>query len=177
MMEELYHAALEVSGEERAALLARSDPEIRRSVEILLAQGSSGGAVRFDYCFLGRAYEQKGRLPEAIATFQRGLTLEGNTELWSGLGHAYAASGNKAEAQKVLDHLKELSTHSYVAPYNVAVIYVGLGEKDEAFAWLNRAYEERSYILAEYLTTDARLDTLHSDPRFAELVRRIGLPQ
>jgi len=57
------------------------------------------------------------------------------------------------------------------------VIYVGLGEKDEAFAWLNRAYEERSYILAEYLTTDARLDTLHSDPRFAELVRRIGLPQ
>ncbi len=131
----------------------------------------------FDYCFLGRAYEQRGRLPEAIATFQRGLALEGNTELWSGLGHAYAASGNKAEAQKVLDHLKELSSHSYVAPYNVAVIYVGLGEKDEAFAWLNRAYEERSYTLAEYLTTDARLDTLHSDPRFAELVRRIGLPQ
>lgn len=77
----------------------------------------------------------------------------------------------------MLDYLKELSTHSYVAPYNVAVIYVGLGEKDEAFAWLNRAYEERSYLLAEYLATDARLDTLHSDPRFAELVRRIGLPQ
>ena len=131
----------------------------------------------FDYCFLGRAYEQKGKLPEAIATFQRGLTLEGNTELWSGLGHAYAASGNKAEAQKVLDHLKELSTHSYVAPYNVAVIYVGLGEKDEAFVWLNRAYDDRSYILALYLTTDARLDTLHSDPRFADLVRKIGLPQ
>ena len=47
-------------------------------------------------------------------------------------------------------------------PYNIAVIHVGLGEKDEALAWLNRAYEERSYILAEYLTTDARLDTLHS---------------
>jgi hypothetical protein len=83
------------------------------------------------------------------------------------------ASGNRAEAQKVLDHLKEFSTHSYVAPFNVAVIYVSLGEKDEAFAWLNRAYEERSYTLAEYLTTDARLDTLHSDRRFAELVRRI----
>ena len=146
--------------------------QLRAAIDLDLDHG-----YWFDYCFLGRAYEQKGRLPEAIATFQRGLTLEGNTELWSGLGHAYAASGNKAEAQKVLDHLKELSTHSYVAPYNVAVIYVGLGEKDEAFAWLNRAYEERSYILAEYLTTDARLDTLHSDPRFAELVRRIGLPQ
>lgn len=148
-----------------------------KAIEQLRAAIDLDHGYWFDYCFLGRAYEQKGRLPEAIATFQRGLTLEGNTELWSGLGHAYAASGNKAEAQKVLDHLKELSTHSYVAPYNVAVIYVGLGEKDEAFTWLNRAYEERSYILAEYLTTDARLDTLHSDRRFAELVRRIGLPQ
>jgi len=148
-----------------------------KAIEQLRAAIDLDHGYWFDYCFLGRAYEQKGRLPEAIATFQRGLTLEGNTELWSGLGHAYAASGNKAEAQKVPDHLKELSTHSYVAPYNVAVIYVGLGEKDEAFAWLNRAYEERSYTLAEYLTTDARLDTLHSDPRFAELVRRIGLPQ
>jgi serine/threonine protein kinase len=146
-----------------------------KAIEQLRAAIDLDHGYWFDYCFLGRAYEQKGRLPEAIATFQRGLTLEGNTELWSGLGHAYAASGNKAEAQKVLDHLKELSTHSYVAPYNIAVIYVGLGEKDEAFAWLNRAHEERSYTLAEYLTTDARLDTLHSDPRFAELVRRIGL--
>ena len=130
----------------------------------------------FDYCFLGRAYEQKGRLPEAIEAFQRGLALEGNIELWSGLGHAYAVSGRRDEAQKVLDHLKELSAHSYVAPYNVAVIYAGLGEKDEAFTWLNRAYDDRSYTLVEYLTTDARLDSLRSDPRFDELRRRTGLP-
>ena len=76
-----------------------------------------------------------------------------------------------------MDHLQELSAHSYVAPYNVAVIYAGLGEKDEAFDWLNRAYEDRSYTLVEYLTTDARLDSLHSDPRFDELRRRIGLPE
>jgi hypothetical protein len=75
-----------------------------------------------------------------------------------------------------LDRLKELSAHSYSAPYNVAVIYAGLGENDEAFTWLNRAYDDRSYILAEYLTTDARLDSLRSDPRFDELRRRIGLP-
>src|SRR5580704_2120908 len=132
----------------------------------------------FDHCFLGRAYEQKGRLPEAIAEFQRALELEkDNTEIWSGLGHAYAVSGNGAEAQKVQDHLKELSAHSYVAPYNVAVIYAGLGEKDQAFAWLDQAYKERSYLLAVYLTTDARLDNLHSDPRFADLRRRIGLPE
>ena len=130
----------------------------------------------FDYCFLGRAYEQKGRLPEAIDAFQRGLRMDGNTELWAGLGHSYAVSGKRDEAQQVLDHLKELSAHSYIAPYNVALIYAGLGEKDETFAWLNRAYDDRSYMLAVYLPTDARLDSLHADPRFDELRRRIGLP-
>jgi serine/threonine protein kinase/tetratricopeptide (TPR) repeat protein len=132
----------------------------------------------FDHCFLGRAYEQKGRLPEAIAEFQRALELEkDNAETWSSLGHAYALSGNRAEAQKMLDHLKELSAHTWVAPYNVAVIYAGLGEKDQAFAWLDRAYKDRSYYLAVYLTTDARMDSLRSDPRFGELHRRVGLPE
>ncbi len=131
----------------------------------------------FVRCFLGRAYEQKGRLPEAIAEFQRALELEkDNPETWSSLGHAYALSGNRVDAQKILDHLKELSAHSWVAPYNVAVIYAGLGEKDQAFAWLDRAYNDRSYYLAEYLTTDTRMDSLRSDPRFAELQRRVGLP-
>ena len=84
-------------------------------------------------------------------------------------------SGKKEEAQKVIEHLRELSVHEYVPPYNIAVIYAGLGEKDEAFVWLNRAYQERSYLLT-YLTVDERLDKLHSDPRFDELVRRVGLP-
>jgi tetratricopeptide (TPR) repeat protein len=130
----------------------------------------------FDYCFLGRAYEQKGRYADAIDTFQRGLKLDGNIELWAGLGHAYAASGNKAEAYKVLEHLKEMSANTYIAPYNVALIYAGLGEKDQAFDWLNRAYDARSYLLAVYLNTDARLDNLNTDPRFSELRSRIGLP-
>jgi serine/threonine-protein kinase len=130
----------------------------------------------FDYCFLGRAYEQKGRYADAIDTFQRGLKLDGNIELWTGLGHAYAASGNKAEAYKVLEHLKEMSANTYIAPYNVALIYAGLGEKGQAFDWLNRAYDARSYLLAVYLNTDARLDNLNTDPRFSELRSRIGLP-
>ena len=84
-------------------------------------------------------------------------------------------SGKSEEAQKVIEHLNELSVHQYVAPYNFAVIYAGLGNKDETFVWLNRAYQERSYLLT-YLTVDERLDNLHSDPRFDELVRRVGLP-
>jgi TolB-like protein/Tfp pilus assembly protein PilF len=131
----------------------------------------------FSHCFLGRAYEQKRKFPEAIAEFQRALEIEkDNTEIWSGLGHAYAVSGKKAEAQKVLDHLKELSAHGWVAPYNVAVIYAGLGEKDRAFALLEQAYKDRSYYVATYLATDERLDSLRPDPRFADLKKRVGLP-
>jgi TolB-like protein/Flp pilus assembly protein TadD len=128
--------------------------------------------------FLGRAYEQKGRLPEAIAEFQRALELaKDNAENWSNLGHAYALSGKRGEAQKIIDQLKELSAHSYVAPYNFAAIYAGLGDKDQAFAWLDRAYVDRSGFLAFYLKSDAHMDSLRSDPRFKDLVRRIGLPE
>jgi serine/threonine protein kinase/tetratricopeptide (TPR) repeat protein len=132
----------------------------------------------FSHCFLGRAYEQKGKLPEAIAEFQRALELEeDNAEIWSGLGHAYALSGKRAEAQKVLEHLKAVSAHNWVAPYNIAVIYAGLGEKEQAFAFLDQAYKDRSYYLPTYLATDARIDSLRSDPRFVELRKRVGLPE
>jgi eukaryotic-like serine/threonine-protein kinase len=129
----------------------------------------------FDHYFLGRAYVQKGRFPEAIAALKQAISLEGTTEVWSSLGHAYAVSGKREEAQKVIEHLRELSVHQYVAPYNISFIYAGLGERDKAFVWLNRAYQERSYLLT-YLTVDERLDKLHSDPHFDELVRRVGLP-
>jgi len=129
----------------------------------------------FDHYFLGRAYVQKGRFPEAIASLKQAISLGGTTEVWASLGHAYAASGKRKEAQKVIEQLRELSVHEYVAPYNIAVIYAGLGEKDEAFVWLNRAFQERSYLLT-YLTVDERLNNLHSDPRFDELRHRVGLP-
>ncbi len=132
----------------------------------------------FGASFLGRAYEHEEKMAEAMSEFQRATGLEkDNSEAWSGLGYAYAVSGKKAEAQKVLEHLKEMSAHGWVAPYNVAIIYVGLGEKDQAFDWLERAYKDRSYYLAEYLPTDERLDGIRSDPRFVDLRRRVGLPQ
>jgi tetratricopeptide (TPR) repeat protein len=94
----------------------------------------------------------------------------------AGLGHAYAVSGDKDEACKVLEKLKEISTQRDVAPHNAAVIYSRLGDKDAAFDWLDRAFNERSYLLGVYLNTDSRLDNLRSDPRFRELHRKMNLP-
>lgn len=130
-----------------------------------------------DADFLGRAYEAKGRFPEAIAEFQRGLELDkDNPELLSNLGHCYAASGKRAEAQKVIDHLNELSQHRWVAKYDLAIIYAGLADKEQTFAWLEKAFTDRSYYLAQEFRTDARLDFIRGDARFADLRRRIGLP-
>jgi serine/threonine protein kinase/Flp pilus assembly protein TadD len=131
----------------------------------------------YAHVFLGRAQEQKGRLPEAIAAYQRALELEkDNAENWSNLGYVYAVLGKTTEAQKIIDQLRASSARSYVAPYNIAIIYAGLGDKDQAFDWLDRAYTERSSFLSFYLRTDAHLDVLRSDPRFADLLRRVGLP-
>ena len=132
----------------------------------------------FHHSYLGRSYEQKGMMPQAIVEFKKALELDDQqSENWAGLGHAYAVSGNKAEAQKMIDEMiKRSSQNIYVAPYNVAVIYAGLEHKDKAFEWLERAYSDRAYYLPVYLITDARLDGLHNDPRFTELVRRVNLP-
>lgn len=85
-------------------------------------------------------------------------------------------AGKKAEAQQVLDHLDELSKHQYVAPYNFALIHFGLGNEAAGFAWLERAYVARSYLLAVYLNTDARLGDIYGDPRYEDLRRRMKLP-
>ena len=94
----------------------------------------------------------------------------------AGLAHIYAVSGKKTEALKILAELQSLSEHSYVPATDTAMIYAGLGEKDKAFAWLDKAHEERSFTLSN-LKVEPRFDPLHSDPRFADLLRHIGLAQ
>jgi serine/threonine protein kinase len=130
----------------------------------------------------GLAYEGKKMYAEAIASFQSAISLsktaefpEGKPEMIAALGHVYAVSGRRAEALKILEQLKELIVQQrYVSPYSIALIYIGLGEKDLAFDWLDHAYNERdeSYI---HLKVDPRLDDLRSDPRFIERLRLIKL--
>jgi hypothetical protein len=97
-------------------------------------------------------------------------------EVEAGIGRVDTVSGKRAEAQKVLDELKNRSKQIYVSWYHVASIYAGLGDKDRAFEWLENAYKERSDSLV-YLKVDPKVDSLRSDPRFTDLVRRFGLPQ
>ena len=127
--------------------------------------------------FLGGAYEQKGMYEEAFTEVQKAISLSGDSvHIRAELGHAYAVAGKGGEALKIMDELKGLSKETYVSPYDVAAIYVGLGQKDQAFDWLEKAYQERSDWL-RYLKVDPRLDPLRSDLRFSDLVRRVGLPQ
>ncbi len=91
------------------------------------------------------------------------------------LAHAYAVAGKKGQATKLLNELKDLAKQRYVPAFHIATICAGLGDKEQAFAWLEKAYEEHSGWLI-FLKIDPRLESLHSDPRFADLVRRIGLP-
>ncbi len=124
---------------------------------------------------LGEAYEAKAKYEEAIAALQKATSLAPTSPfLFSALGHAYAVSGQVDKAMKILDQLQKLSRQRYVSPHEMAMIYTGLGEKDQAFTWLEKAYADRVWRLP-FLNVDPRFDSLRSDPRFADLVRRVGL--
>lgn len=127
-----------------------------------------------DY-FLGWAYEQKCELAQAIAQYQKSVDLIPHFPMGlAALGHAFAVWGKKDEARKMLEQLNERSSQVYVSPYDVALVHIGLGETDRAFELLEKAFEERSVWMVR-LNVDLRLDSLRSDPRFVDLVRRVGL--
>lgn len=126
--------------------------------------------------YLGLTYEQTGQHQEALKALQTALaSVKQNSAIEAEVGHALAISNNKAEAQRVLDRLLALSKERFVSSYDVAHIYVALGNHDKAFMSLEKALNERDDLLV-YLKADPRMDPLHSDPRFSKLVQKIGLP-
>ena len=157
-------------------LSGRNDEAIAQCTKILELDPNFFPARRY----LGLAYEQKGMYPQAIAEFQKGVKLSGSPLMLALLGHAYAASGKTAGARQVLSDLHDLGesagaeTRRYVSPYTVAAIYTGLGEKDQAFKWLERAYDERDVWLMN-LKVDPVFAKLRSDKRFQDPLTRAGL--
>jgi eukaryotic-like serine/threonine-protein kinase len=122
---------------------------------------------------LGWCYAQKRMYDEAIAEMQKAVELSGDsTQMIAALGYAYAAAGRRDMAQGIIAELERRSKESYVDNYFVATIFAALGEKDEAFALLNKACEERSYWMP-WINIDPQLDNLRSDSRFDALVQRV----
>ena len=114
---------------------------------------------------------------EALAELNKAADLlKSNVGVTAAIGSIQAMSGKRAAAQKIIKELTQLSARKYVSPYHLALLHAGLGEKDQAFEYLENARKERSDSLV-YLKIDPRLDDLRSDPRFAKLLERIGLEE
>jgi TolB-like protein/Tfp pilus assembly protein PilF/predicted Ser/Thr protein kinase len=126
---------------------------------------------------LAEGYEGSGQTLHAIPEYQKAVELsQGDQDPIAALAHAYAATGRKAEAQKILHQFLRQSETTYVSPYMIATVYAGLGDKGKAFEYLEKAYQERSSDLPYFLKADLRIDSLRSDPRFQDLMHRMNFP-
>ncbi|HXI89172.1 MAG TPA: protein kinase [Blastocatellia bacterium] len=124
---------------------------------------------------LGMSYAEKGMFDEAEAEFKKALAIsENESETMSARAYAHAGAGRTEDARKVLDRLTELAKKSYVSPYSLARIHIGLDQIDEAFECLEKTHQERHGILT-YLKVEPIFDRLRSDSRYADLLRRMGL--
>ena len=124
---------------------------------------------------LGQAYRQKHMYDEAIEEFKRAIELSGGDNTFdANLAYAYAISARKEEAIKILSDLEERQSRNSSIDASVALVYLGLGDKDQAMIWLNKAYQAR---FNPSILVRPAFDSLRSDARYQELLRRIGLPQ
>lgn len=124
---------------------------------------------------LGRAHEQLGALDAAIEVFRKGVSLEERAHgTLASLAHVLALAGKKSEATKILRRLQHALKTEFVPAYNLALIFMGLGKRDETFEWLDKAYDERSGALT-HLRVNPRFASLRTDPRFKKLLYRLGL--
>lgn len=149
----------------------RYDESIQHSLQVLDSDPKFVGA----YEDLGRAYLEKGMIDDSIPAFQKAVEGSGHSPRYvASLAHAYAVAGNGKKARILLAGLRQSGKKTYVSPDAFALVETGLGHKDEAFAWLETAYEQRSSALP-FIKINPRVAPLHSDPRFQSLLRRLDL--
>lgn len=124
---------------------------------------------------IGRAYEMKGMHAQAQGVFQKILAVApDDPAVLALMGHEYASAGESAKALETISHLKRLAAHGYVPTIYIGLVYTGLHDLDSAFQWLNRAADERCEYLV-YLPSEPLADPLRGDPRFPQLLNRLGL--
>ena len=128
------------------------------------------------YWILGLVYRTTGRYDLAISEGEKGVRLSGGSQMvLASLAHSYGKAGRPEEATQILGDLTELAKQKYVAPHFFAGIYIGLGENDRALDYLEKSYEDHSHWLI-YLHFDPTMDDLRNEPRFQDLLKRVGLP-
>jgi len=124
---------------------------------------------------LAGVFLEKRLFSEAIGEYERAAGISNRSpSTLGGLGNVYAVAGRRSEARQILAELLALRKRRYVNPHCIDVIYLGLGDRDRALEWLEKSYRERSYATV-FLKVDAQFDILRSDPRFQDILRRVGL--
>jgi uncharacterized protein (TIGR02996 family) len=150
----------------------RYDEAIQQVQKVLVVSPTSYNG----HLCLGLCLEQKHDFARAIEELQKAVDLS-NDRMWIGfVAHARAVSGNKRGARKILAELERESLRTYVSPWWPAIVYPDLGEKDKAFFWLEKAYQGREHDLV-FSKVWPMFDSLRSDPRYQDLMRRVGLPE
>jgi tetratricopeptide (TPR) repeat protein len=153
----------------------------RRDYKSLVQAGqkavSENPSTWLSHYILAVGYQGTRKLEEAVTEYKRAIELsQSDSDAVSGLACAYAMMGRTREALTILQQLELQSKGAYTSPYMIAVIYSDLGERNKAFEFLEKAYQERSPDLAYFLKADLRIDSLRSDPRFIDLLRRMNFP-
>jgi len=152
-------------------LLHRFDDSIAVSQRVLELDPTFFPARRY----LGQALAQKGKYKQAIDEFEKAATGSNGSPLMPAeLAYTVALAGKKDEARQVLEELKQIAAERYITAYYMALVSSGLGDRDETFNLLERAFQDRAFQMP-FLKVDPRFDWLHKDPRFASLLERIGL--
>ena len=140
--------------------------QLRKTVEM------DGGFYYARYA-LGLALELKGAIPEAIAEYQKAIAISEDPVPLGMLGRLYAAQGRKDEAQKILQQLRQRREQHYIAAYSLALVYLGMGDHNEALNWLEQGYQERDGFNIGPIRVDPLLTPLRGDPRFEALAEKI----
>ena len=126
------------------------------------------------YGFLAMAYESSGMYDEALAECQKSIAQDNNPNSLVELARIYAGSGRRTDAQRLLAEIQRGLKQQYSPPSHIAMVYVALNDKEQAFAWLEKAYEERDWGLSD-LKVSPQFDRLRSDVRFSDLLKRMNL--
>ena len=150
----------------------RADEAIARLQEVLEMDPN----YLLAHQYRSSAYIEKGMYSEAVTEARKTREISGNRSTYAAglLGYALAKSGKTAEARSILAGLLNSSSEKYIAPYTIALVYNGLGEQDAALSWLERAYAQRSAAMV-FLKVEPKWNNLRSEPRFQDLIRRMGL--